>query len=265
MSHDYAVHILAFGPHPDDVELCCGGLLLKMAAQGYLTAIVDLTRGELGTNGTPEIRAQEAREAAKILGVSLRENLGFPDGWIHPWSGYEDAPQQRATHSQLARVVEMIRRLRPEMILIPWRETRHPDHQSTSDLLTKAMFFSNLAKFETDPPTQRFAPRQVLYYQMRDRFRPSFVVDISDFAEKKWQAACCHESQFGSLPSSIPTSINANKALDAMVTRDRYYGAMIGVPYGEAYLCRNTLGIHDPLEHFRHNDYPHAYFFETTP
>ncbi|TNE52463.1 MAG: bacillithiol biosynthesis deacetylase BshB1 [Deltaproteobacteria bacterium] len=265
MSETYHLDALAFGPHPDDVELCCGGLLLNLADQGYQTGVVDLTRGELGSNGTPELRAEEAAAAGKVLGLSVRENLGLPDGWIHPWSGYEEPPAEKAAHSHLARVVEVLRRLRPELVLIPWHETRHPDHRATSELLTKALFFAGVRKFETDPPSERFVPRQVLYYQMRYRFHPSFIVDTSAVSERKMEAVHCYSSQFQRTNDTAATLINSNLALQALESRDRYYGAMLGVTHGEPYLCRNTLGMTDPLSFFRDNPFTQPHFFEVAP
>lgn len=262
MSDEYGLDVLAFGPHPDDVELCCGGFLLNMADQGYRTGVIDLTQGELGSNGTPELRAQEAAAAAQVLGLSLRENLQLPDGWINPWSAYDNETHQRTTASHLTRVVEALRRLRPELVLVPWKEARHPDHCATSELLTKAIFFSGVRKFATEPATLPFVPRQVLYYQMRYKFHPSFVVDISNVAERKWQAVHCYQSQFQRSEHTVATLINSDQALQALESRDRYYGAMLGTTYGEPYLCRNTLGMKDPLEFFRQNPYTQPHFFE---
>lgn len=262
MSDSYGLEVLAFGPHPDDVELCCGGLLLNMADRGYRTGVVDLTRGELGSNGTPELRAKEAAAAAAVLGLAHRENLGLPDGWIHPWSAYDSAPDERTARSHLARVVEALRRLRPEVVLVPWHEARHPDHRATSALLTKALFFAGVQKFATAPATGRFRPRQVLFYQMRYRFRPSFVVDISDVIARKQEAIRCYASQFQRTSESAATLINSSMAVQAVEAKDRYYGAMIGASHGEPYLCHNTLGMRDPLDFFRTNAYTQAHFFE---
>lgn len=263
MSHHSSMDVVAFGPHPDDVELCCGGLLLNLADKGYQTGVIDLTRGELGSNGTPELREKEAAAASKVLGLSHRENLGLPDGWLSPWPNPVDESFNQRTDTPIAKVVEAIRRLRPEIVLIPWEEARHPDHSAASALLTKAVFLAGVAKFETEPSTERFVPRQVLYYQMRYRFHPSFIVDISNVAERKWEAVHCYGSQFQRKESSAATLINSNMALEALESRDRYYGAMLGVRHGEPFLCRNTLGMKDPVAFFRANAYTQPHFFET--
>ncbi len=259
---DAPLDLLAFGAHPDDVELCCGGLLAASARRGYRTGIVDLSRGEMATAGTPELRAGEAQRAAGILGLTVRENLGFPDGWIHPWSGYDLESESRPARSQLARTVEVLRRLRPAVVLIPWTHERHPDHEATSALLTKALFFAGVGKFVTSPEQPKFTPLQVLRYPMRYELEPSFVVDISEAAEQKAQAIAAHVTQLGRGGAPVPgTLIGSPLTLDAFEARDRYYGAMIGVRAGEPYLARGPLGLTDPIAHFRANAFPGALFF----
>ena len=195
MSGDgYGVEVLAFGPHPDDVELFCGGTMLRFAELGYRTGVVDLTRGELGSRGTAELRAQEAQAAARVLGLQFRENLGLPDGFVFPWSGFE-APHDRAAESHLGRVVEVLRRRRPEVVLLPWIEERHPDHAAAGILLTKAVYFAGLRRFETRPAQERFVPRQVLYYELRHRMTPTFVMDTSPVVDRKRAAIACYGSQ----------------------------------------------------------------------
>jgi N-acetylglucosamine malate deacetylase 1 len=254
--------VLAFGAHPDDVELCCGGLLALSAARGYRTGIVDLTRAELSTAGNPELRATEAERAAAILGVAVRENLGFPDGWIHPYSGYEAEAEVRPSRAQLARVVAVLRRLRPEVVVIPWTHERHPDHEATSALLTKALFFSGVAKFATEPKLPPFTPREVLRFPMRYELPPSFVVDITAVAGEKARAIAAYASQLARPAGPTPpTLIGSSLTQDAFDARDRYYGAMIGVRAGEPYLTRGVLGLIDPVAHFRANAFPGALFF----
>jgi N-acetylglucosamine malate deacetylase 1 len=271
-----ALDLLAFGAHPDDVELCCGGLLALSAARGHRTGIIDLSRGELATAGTPERRAAEAAQAAKILGLAVRENLGFPDGWIHPWSGYDDhdvagvqdpgdagGPPAR---SQLARVVSVLRRLRPEVVLVPWTHERHPDHEATSALLKKALFFCGVARFTTEaapaPELPPFSPRQVLFYPMRYEVEPSFVVDISAVVDQKAQAISAYASQLGlGRPADRPaTLIGSPLTLEAFEARDRYHGAMIGARAGEPYRLRGVMGLADPVGHFRANPFAPALF-----
>ena len=155
----YGIDVLAFGAHPDDVELFCGGVMARLSELGYSTGVVDLTRGELASRGTVEERAREAEAASQVLGLSYRGNLGLPDGFVFPWSGYE-APAEHARSSHLGRAVEEIRRRRPEIVLLPWIEERHPDHAAAGDLLTRAVFFAGLRSFETESPSERFVPRQ---------------------------------------------------------------------------------------------------------
>jgi len=260
-SSQFGIDVLAFGPHPDDVEIFCGGTLISLADLGYGTGVVDLTRGELATHGTPEQRADEADAASRILGLKFRENLGLPDGFIHPWSGYE-TPGDKTAASQLARVVEVIRRRRPEIILIPWIEERHPDHAAAGMLLTKAVFFAGLQKFETDPLSARFVPRQLLYYQMRYRMMPSFIMDTSAAAERKRRAIACYSSQLMRGMDDIPTLVGAPHAMNAIAARDQFYGSMIGTTCGEPLRTPNTMGLLDPVTHFRLNPFPEAHAYE---
>lgn len=241
----YGVDVLAFGPHPDDVEIFCGGTVIRLGELGHSVGLVDLSHGELATHGSVEERAREAEAASKILGVRFRENLGLPDGGIDP-----------SSHEQLVKVVEALRRHRPELVLAPWVEERHPDHTAAGELLTKAVFFSALRKFETG--SERFAPRQLLYYQLRHQMTPSFIVDTSEAAERKRQAIACYGSQL----AKTQTLIGSAQALDAIDARDRYYGSMIGAAHGEALRAPNTLGVVDPVAHFRQNPFTQAHAFE---
>lgn len=259
---DFGVDVLAFGPHPDDVELFCGGTLIRLAELGHTTGVVDLSRGEMASNGTPEERAREAEAASRILGLSFRENLGLPDTAIHPWSGYDDPPEERARTSHLARVVEVIRRRRPEIVLIPWLEERHPDHAAAGELLTKAVYFAGVRRFATEPASERFLPRQVLYYQLRHQMPPSFIIDTSAAAARKFDAVRCYSSQVAPRPGGTQTLIGSSRALDAIEARDRYYGSMIGVSHGEPLRSTQSLGIVDPVAHFRQNPFSEAHAFE---
>lgn len=251
----YGLDVLAFGAHPDDVEIFCGGILIVLADLGYRTGIVDLTCGELSTQGTPEARALEADEAAKVLGLSVRENLGLPDGFL---AASPDSPQ-------LPVVVEALRRHRPELLLMPWIEERHPDHVAAGELLTRALFFSGLRKFATGPAPAPFAPRQALYYEMRHRMAASFIVDTSRAWERKAKAIACHVSQVTRGGQDTPTLIGSPLAIDAIDARDRYRGSQIGVRHGEALRSPQTLGLVDPVDHFRANPFPLAHAFEPRP
>jgi bacillithiol biosynthesis deacetylase BshB1 len=261
MSESYDLDVLAFGPHPDDVELFCGGLLARMAGQGYRTGIVDLTRGEKSSRGTPETRALETEAASRELGLSLRENLGLPDGWVSPWAGFEAPEAERASRSAVARVVEVLRRLRPELVVVPWEEERHPDHEAASALVTRALFFAGVRKFEAEPPGAPFTPRQVLYYPLRHLAEPSFVVDVSSVYARKLAAVHCYASQVQPRPDAPPTLVGSPLSLSSLQARDAFYGARVGVTHGEPYVVRETLGLADPLDHFRRNSFARPLFF----
>jgi bacillithiol biosynthesis deacetylase BshB1 len=248
----YGIDVLAFGPHPDDVEIFCGGVMITLADRGYRTGIVDLSRGELASQGTVDERANEAEAAAKVMSLTLRENLGLPDGFI---DGTPDSP-----HLPIA--VAAVRRHRPELLLLPWIEERHPDHVAASELMTRAVFLAGLRKFESPGEEGAFAPRQVLYYEMRHRLPPSFIVDTSKAWERKARAIACHGSQVTRRDAVGSTLISSPLAIDAIEARDRHRGSAIGVSHGEALHCRQTLGLVDPVAHFRANPFSDAHAFE---
>jgi bacillithiol biosynthesis deacetylase BshB1 len=249
---EYGIEVVAFGAHPDDVELFAGGTIAGLAERGYSTAIVDLTRGERASRGSVEERAREADAAAQMLGLKLRENLGLPDAGIDAGSA-----------EQLERAVEVLRRLRPELVLIPWIEERHPDHEQAGLLLKKAVFFAGVRNYPTTPQLERFVPRQVLHYQMRVRMTPSLVVDTSSVWEKKLRAIYCHASQLSPRPGEPLTLIGSGRAVAAIEARDRYYGSMIGATHGEPLKSPNMLGLGDLLGHFRQNPFTEAHAFES--
>lgn len=247
----FGIDLLAFGPHPDDVEIFCGGVVIALADRGYRTGIVDLTRGELASQGTIEGRASEAAAAAEILGLALRENLGLQDGFIDPSPNSPHVPV----------VVEAIRRLRPELLLVPWSEERHPDHVAAATLLTRAAFLAGLRKFHPEGGAP-FTPRQVLYYEMRHRMPASFIVDTSRAWERKARAIACHASQITRSDSEAATLISSPLAIQAIEARDRARGSEIGVVHGEALHAACAIGLIDPLAHFRANPFPPAHAFE---
>jgi len=259
---DFNFGLGAFGAHPDDVEICCGGLVAKMAAAGHKTVIVDLTRGELGSRGSAELRDQESAKASKILGVTHRENLSFMDG------GIDSNNLEREKGTQLGDLVRTLRRLRPEIVALPFPKCRHPDHVAAGTLITRALFFAALPKFEVKgaekDESKPFTPRQVLYYQMRYQFRPSLIVDISDVYELKTKAIHSYATQFaiGGQGGKHQTLISSPLSLSSIEIKDRYFGAMIGVMHGEAFYSRATLAVRDPIAHFRENPVSGALFFE---
>jgi N-acetylglucosamine malate deacetylase 1 len=230
--------IVAFGAHPDDVELFAGGTLAKMAVHGYATGIVDMTRGELGTRGTPARRAKEAKEAARILGVKVRENLGLPDGEITVDS-----------QSRL-KVIRMLRKYRPLLVLTHYWEDRHPDHISTSRLVAEAAHHSGLAKIDTGQ--ERFRPRAILYFKLPPRIFPDFVVDVSDAAEQRMKAIEAHQSQLFDAASREPATYLSHPDFLAQVESvASYYGTLIGKAKGEGFVTKGVVEIPDLVDFFR--------------
>ena len=234
------VDLLSIAPHPDDVELHCGGLMLKMAARGHRTGIVDLTRGELGTRGTSQIREQEATNAARLLNVAVRENLNLPDGGL------------AATEDQKLAVISCLRACRPPLLLIPHAVARHPDHTNASTLVQEAAFLSGLARIDTGQ--QPFRPRQILFYFTHYTYRglePSFLVDISDYMEGKLAAVRAFTTQFHHPASTEPqTYISRPEFLQELEAQNRYFGSLIGVRYAEPFVMREFLTIEDPVVYF---------------
>ncbi len=223
--------VLVFAAHPDDAELFCGGSIAKMINQGYRVGIVDLTQGELGSRGSASVRKQEAGEAAKILGINVRENALIPDGNI------ELTPENRL------RVIRFIRKYRPAIVFAPYREDRHPDHAHASQLVSEACFYSGLVKIETGQSVHR--PKQIIYYLNHDLTNPSFVADISDFFGIKLKAIKAYQSQFYSgKKSDEPETFISSKAFwDFIETRARFYGNLAGVRYGEPFFTTSVIKI----------------------
>jgi bacillithiol biosynthesis deacetylase BshB1 len=227
--------ILAFGVHPDDIELGCAGTILAAIAEGKKVGIVDLTQGELGTRGTAETRKVEATNAAKVLGVSVRENLKMADGFFQ-----NDEQHQR-------KVVEAIRRYQPDIILCNAPEDRHPDHGRSAKLVSDAAFLSGLRKIVTNDEGKHqdaWKPSYVFHY-IQDRFiQPSFVVDISAHHEKKLESILCYTTQFHSADTTEPqTYISSPQFLETVKARAMMLGKRIGVTYAEGFISEKVLGI----------------------
>lgn len=232
---DQAIDLLAIGAHPDDVELGMGGTLALNAALGHKTGIIDLTRGEMGSNGTPSQRVAEGEEAARVLGCQWRRNLHLPDRALDP-----------RDPEQLRRVVEAIRTHRPKVLAVNWGEDRHPDHQLGCRLVEEAVFTSGLRRYETDQPVHR--PSRVLYYFINDEAEPSFYVDITVHRTKKIESLFAHVSQFARDAGEVETRLNAKAGLPYLIeARDRLYGAKIGAEYAEGFVTRQALIFHDLL------------------
>lgn len=227
--------ILAFGVHPDDVELGCAGTILASVSEGKKAGIIDLTKGELGTRGSAEIRKEEAANAAKVLKVTVRENLGMADGFFQ-----NDESHQR-------KVIEVIRKYRPEIVLCNSIEDRHPDHGRSAKLVEDAAFLSGLRKVETlvqGEKQQEWRPKYVFHY-IQDRFlQPGFVFDISDFIEDKLKAVLCYKTQFFNTDlNETETYISSPEFLETVKARAMMLGKRIGVKYAEGYITRKMVGI----------------------
>ncbi len=229
--------ILAFGAHPDDVELFAGGTMAKMAARGYETGIVDMTRGELGTRGTPALRKQEAARAAEILGVKIRVNLGLPDGYIAV------NPEARLG------VIRILRKYCPSIILTHHWDDKHPDHVNTSRLVAEAIHHSGLAKIKTGQT--RYRPPHLLFFKLPPGAQPGFVVDVTGFVDKRNAAIRSYRSQLFDPESREPsTKLSHPDFLTHVESIHSYYGTLIGTLKGEAFLSRDTLEIGDLVAHF---------------
>ena len=229
------LHLLAIATHPDDIELSCGGTIIKHAQAGQAVGILDLTRGELGTRGTPELRLQEAQAAAKVMGVAVRENAGMADAFFR-----NDEEHQR-------KLIQYIRFFRPEIIIANAINDRHPDHGRGGRLIADACFYAGLAKIETfrDGVAQAaWRPKRV-YHMLQDRhYEPTFIVDISDSLEKKMEAIRCYKSQFHDPASAEPVTYIATEGfLNTIKYRDALLGKRIGTEYGEAFIAENTPGV----------------------
>ncbi len=228
--------MLAFGVHPDDVELGCAGALIVEKANGKKTGIIDLTKGELGTRGTAETRKEEAAAAAKILGVDIRENLAMADGFF----------ENNEAHQRI--IIQVLRKYQPEIIICNAPEDRHPDHGRSSSLVTDAAFLAGLSKIETlenGVLQEPWRPKYVLHY-IQDRFlNPDFVIDISDAFEQKIASVKAYKTQFYNPETNegIQTYISTPAFLDSVIARAAMFGKMIGVEYGEGFISKKAIGI----------------------
>ncbi len=221
--------LLAFGPHPDDIEIGMGATVALHAARGWRVGLCDLTRGELGSNGTPEERVAEGEAARAVLGAALRINLGLPDGALDP-----DASDQ------VARLVACIRTHRPRTVAIPYWDDRHPDHVTASRLLRQAIFRAGLRRVEMAEAPWR--PDWVCHYFINDAAPPSFVVDVSDAYERKRQALACHATQFApAAAAAAATRLTSPLFMQLVESRDAQLGALAGVRWAEGFVVREPL------------------------
>ena len=233
--------LLAIAAHPDDVELTCGGTLLKMAQRGYKTGILDLTAGEMGTRGTPETRAKEAAKAAKLLGVKWRGTLGVPDSDVQP------------TRQHKLRLAALIRELRPKTVILPYWEARHPDHYHASTLGYEGCFLAGLKQLPIEGEPYR--PFKILYSISYANVRPTFVVDITAQYALRHQAILAFGSQFRPRIGESSTVYKKHQvflAIDRLESEmnqlARHYGQMIGVDYGEPFLQKELMKVDDVVK-----------------
>jgi bacillithiol biosynthesis deacetylase BshB1 len=234
------MELLVFGPHPDDAEIGLGGAIARHTAEGHTVGIVDLTAGELSSNGTPEMRRVEADDAAAVLGVACRETLGWPDGGIVN------------TPDLVRSAVETIRRHRPRTIAVPHWHDRHPDHVRSSDVLTSAAFAAGLRRYAADGEPWR--PDWICYYFINDSVAPSFVVDVSAHYEQKWSALACFRSQFTTPANDghgVATRLTSPTFRALIESRDAQFGALAGVRFAEGVVVREPVQRQTLLKHLR--------------
>jgi len=227
------VDVLAIAPHPDDAELTCGGTLARAAEQGYRTAILDLTRGETATRGTPEIRASEAARASEALGLAGRANAGLPDAHLEN------------SHEARRIVVGHLRAFRPRVVILPFHRGRHPDHRIGAELGRDACFLAGLGNYDGGPAAR---PHKILYAlaYREDPVKPSFVVPLSeDHMRKKLAAIRCYASQFEGAKAAGEIFPTGQPLLERVETQTRHYGSLIREAYGEPFFTEETLAVED--------------------
>ncbi|MFN7920773.1 MAG: bacillithiol biosynthesis deacetylase BshB1 [Bryobacteraceae bacterium] len=227
------VDALAIAAHPDDVEQTCGGTLIRLAEMGYKTGVLDLTAGNMGTRGTPEIRLAEADRAAAVMRCSYRANLHMPDARL-----------EVALAGKVS-IASEIRRARPRLVILPYWDGRHPDHYRASEMAYEACFMAGLAKLDAYTPPHR--PRKVIYSSLYASVEPSFVVDISAQFERRMEALFCYESQYGDHEQGSELFPSRKEIRERLETVARFYGQKIGVKYGEPFVVKETMAVDDPV------------------
>ncbi len=229
------VDILAIGAHPDDVELGCGGTLAKLISEGKTVAVIDLTQGELGTRGTNVTRAEEAAESTRIMGYVSRENLKMKDGFLVNSEDYQ------------MQIVKMIRKYQPEMVFANAIDDRHPDHAKASKLVSDACFLSGLVKIETtlnNESQKAWRPKHIFNYIQWKNITPAFVIDVSDFMEKKIEACLAYKTQFYDPNSTEPmTPIASKDFLESLTYRAQDLGRLSGVNFAEGFTTEKLIAL----------------------
>ena len=232
MAAESIADVLAIAAHRDDVEQTCGGTLLRSAARGLRTAILDLTKGEAGTRGTAEDRAREADEAARLLGVSWRQALDLPDGAI------------ANTLDNRTKIVRVLRTVRPRVVILPYWQARHPDHAIVASLGYEACFLSGLAKIDTGAPPHR--PFKIVYASLYADVRPSFICDISLFIEQRHAALMAYRSQYANQEAGGGLFVREEEIRERTFAEARHFGLLAGVQYGEPFV-QKEVGLVDDL------------------
>ncbi len=226
------MRVVVFAAHPDDAEIGMAGTIAKMCSEGNEVIICDFTQGEMGTRGTKETRKKEAEESAKILGIFERINLKLPDGGL------------KIDDSYIRKVVNVIRDYRPKVIFAPYFNDRHPDHIAAGEIVKRAYFFSGAAKYECDSKNGHYRPTKLFYYPLAYDFEPSFVVDITDYIDKKISAIKAFGTQFYNPESNGPqTLISSKMFLEYLIARSRTTGFKIRKEYGEAFITEESIEL----------------------
>ena len=223
--------ILAVAAHPDDIEQTCGGTLIRMAEAGYRTGALDLTAGDMGTRGTPEIRLKEAEQAARHMWLAWRGNLRWPDARL-----------ENTVSARMSLAAE-IRNLRPRVVILPYWEARHPDHYRACEIGFEACFLAGLKKLDEETPPHR--PHKILYSSLYANVTPSFVVDISAQFERRMSALLAYESQYGGSGVGSELFPNQQEIRERLAAVARFYGNLIGVKYGEPFVVKETMRVDD--------------------
>lgn len=224
--------ILAIAAHRDDNELTCGGTIIKMVGLGYKVGCLELTAGEAGTRGSKEDRENESEDAARVMGLEHRSCLDIPDGAVE------------VTRENKLKVVGALRELRPQVLILPYAETRHPDHKNCSILCREASFLAGLSKLEAEGEPHR--PEKIVFASMYERIPPSFLVDVSREHERKTEAICCYRSQFSCDSEGRP---EPGRVFERLIERvkavDRYWGTAIGAEYAEPFVVQQLMIVDD--------------------
>ncbi|MBI4243956.1 MAG: bacillithiol biosynthesis deacetylase BshB1 [Planctomycetes bacterium] len=237
MSTETKLDLLAFGAHPDDIELSCCGTILSCTYQGYKVGIIDLTRGEKGTRGTAQIREQEKLKASRILRLTLRETLNIPDTEV------------RYTKENIRKIIESVRKYKPHVVILPPDDKRHPDHSNANRIVYEACFLAGLKNLDTDgKPHRPYKVLNVHKLSVFDYGKPTFILDITKFFRKKLQVINCYKSQFPPNDKTRVGKFRVNEINEWIEATSRYYGALIGTKYGEGFITKEVVQVDDIIK-----------------